>query len=287
VQIVDVIATGLETATELDEPAARVSKAVSKLTHRPGVSSVLSGTVLGHPLHPVLTDLPIGFWSSSFFLDLLPGSSTRRISQAFVGIGILTAIPTALTGASDWADTEGPPRRVGLVHGALNSAGLVCYTGSWVARRRGHHLRGVLYGMVGATAMTAAAALGGHLVYRLGTGVDNNAFDAGPDDWTVADRDAPPTPLPGAVEGSLVKVAGAPVLVTRAGGLWRGIGARCSHRGGPLEEGRFADDCVTCPWHQSRFRLHDGSIVDGPAIAPQPRYEVRAEGDSFTARRAR
>ena len=66
---------------------------------------------------------------------------------------------------------------------------------------------------------------------------------------------------------------------------WRGIGARCSHRGGPLQEGTFADDCVTCPWHQSKFRLEDGSIVDGPAIAPQPRYEVRAEGDSFAARR--
>ena len=238
------------------------------------MSNVVGGSWLGHPVHPVLTDLPIGFWTSAFMLDLVGGRSARKAAQSLVGMGVLSAVPTALTGLADWSDTVGRTRRVGIAHALLNSAGLVSYTMSWHARRRGRHGLGVLLGLAGSAAATMAASLGGHLVYRTGTGVDVNAFQDESDDWTDLDGDLEPVKdLDG---GYTTTAGGEPLLVSRANNTWHAIGARCSHRGGPLQEGTVADGCVTCPWHQSRFRLDDGAVVDGPAAAPQPAYDVRA-----------
>ena len=280
----DAVISRLEQNDALDGVAERVAAAVSGFTHRPGVASVLSGTFIGHPLHPILTDLPIGSWTSAFVLDLVGGRSARPAAQMLVGLGVVTALPTALTGLSDWADTVGETRRVGAFHALTNVVGLGCYTLSWRARRRGHHFRGVVLAMAGAAAATGAAALGGHLVYRTGTGVDVNAADTGPSDWTDA---ASASSLPGG-EGRYVEAGPAKVLALNDGpGGWHGIGARCSHRDGPLQEGEFVDGCVVCPWHQSRFRLDDGRVVSGPATAPQPRYDVRERDGIVSVRAAR
>ena len=278
----DGVIARLEQIGTLDAVAGQVAAAVARVTHRPPLSSLLSGTWLGHPLHPVLTDLPIGSWTSAFVLDLVGGRAGRRPAQTLIGVGVLTALPTALTGLFDWSDTEGGIRRIGTFHAVANSVGLTCYALSWRARRRGHHSRGVMLAMVGATAATAAAGLGGHLVYRTGTGVDVNAFDEGPSDWTAADA---ASPIDG-VDGRYVQAGATGVLALRDGpGGWHGIGARCSHRGGPLQEGTFVDRCVICPWHQSKFRLDDGSIVEGPATAPQPRYAVQERDDVLSVKR--
>jgi hypothetical protein len=122
----------------LDGPAGHVSDAVSRVTHRHPVSTILAGTWLGHPLHPVLTDLPIGCWSSALALDLVGPSSTRRAAQFLVGAGVTSALPTALTGLADWADTVGETRRVGTVHAAVNLTATACFAMSWRARRKGH-----------------------------------------------------------------------------------------------------------------------------------------------------
>jgi nitrite reductase/ring-hydroxylating ferredoxin subunit/uncharacterized membrane protein len=267
----------------LDGPADRVSVAVSKVTHNAPVSTIVSGTWLGHPLHPVLTDVPIGAWSSALVLDLLGGRRSRRAAQSLVGVGVLGALPTALTGLADWVDTGAEARRLGIAHATLNSAALTFYTLSWRARRRGHHARGVALALGGATAVAAAATIGGHLVYRSGIGVDVNIFDTGPDEWTPIDDGS--TPLTG-IEGMHVTAADADVLALHNGdGSWRGVGARCSHRDGPLQEGTFEHGCVTCPWHHSRFDLRDGSVVDGPATAPQPLYDVVADAGRLKLRR--
>jgi nitrite reductase/ring-hydroxylating ferredoxin subunit len=185
---------------------------------------------------------------------------------------VLSAVPTALSGLADWSDTSGRTRRVGIAHALLNSAGLVAFTLSWRARRRGHHGRGLLFTVAGSAAVNVAASLGGHLVYRTGTGVDVNAFEHGPKGWTPLDGSLEPV---SDLDGGYATAAGEPLLVSWAAPEWHAIGARCSHRGGPLQEGTVANGCVTCPWHQSRFRLDDGAIVDGPAAAPQPNYSVR------------
>jgi nitrite reductase/ring-hydroxylating ferredoxin subunit/uncharacterized membrane protein len=277
----DAIAT-IARDRRLDGLAERVSDAVSQVTHRPGVATALSGTWLGHPLHPVFTDVPIGCWTSAFMLDYVAPKRGRRAAQFFVGAGVLAAVPTALTGLSDWADTVGETRRIGMVHALVNLSATACFGLSWLARRRGHHFRGVLLSSVGSTLATGGAALGGHLVYRTGTGVDTTAFEDRPSDWTT-----PSQPARALADGTVVLDVGSnKVLATpAAGGGWNGIDARCTHRGGPLDEGKIESGCVTCPWHASRFRLDDGTIVHGPAIAPEPRYDVE-ERDGVLAVRA-
>lgn len=152
-----------------------LGRAVSPLARRLSASPagpLLRGDGVGHPLHPALTDLPIGFWTSAWCLDLIGGRGARRASQRLIALGVLSAVPTAAAGAVDLEQRpDRADRRVGMAHAAANSAALVCYSASWAARRRGRHPTGVALGMVGAAAATIGGFLGGHL-----------AFGARPDD---------------------------------------------------------------------------------------------------------
>lgn len=271
----------LERAVRLDRPAAAIAGVVGRLVPAGARKDALSGTLVGHPVHPPLTDLPIGFWTSAWVLDLIGGHQSRHAARRLVGLGVLSAIPTAVTGASDWGDTTGAARRVGLVHAVANSTALICYGASWLERHRGRHGAGVAWGWVGATAATAGGFLGGHLVNALGVGVDNTAFDVAIEDWTAA---APVGSLDGPVR--LLEAAGVAVLVAEHDGHDRGVADRCTHRGGPLHEGEVTQGCVECPWHASVFRLADGEVVRGPAIRPQPRYDVRGTTGSMEVRRS-
>ena len=108
----------------LDRLSGPIGDAVRRALDRQPLKDLLSGTWLGHPLHPLLTDLPIGFWTSAFTLDLLGGRDARRAATRLVAWGVLSALPTAASGAADWGDTTGPDRRIGLVHAAANSTAL-------------------------------------------------------------------------------------------------------------------------------------------------------------------
>jgi uncharacterized membrane protein len=156
-------------AIENDERADALVKQLERLT--PTVTKgeagpLLRGEWLGHPLHPMLTDLPIGFWMSAGVLDLLGGKKSRRAAQRLVGLGLLAVPPTAASGLSDWSGIRDPRnRRVGAVHAAGNVVVALLYYRSWRARRRGHHFRGVLLSFAGATGAMATAYLGGHLAF--------------------------------------------------------------------------------------------------------------------------
>ncbi|MCA1657638.1 MAG: Rieske 2Fe-2S domain-containing protein, partial [Actinobacteria bacterium] len=232
---------------------------------------LLSGTWLGHTLHPLLTDLPIGFWTSAWMLDLVGGKASARAARKLVGLGILSALPTALTGASDWSDTTGRERRVGLVHGVANTVALTAFVASYLNRRAGHRARGIAWGWIGAGAATVGGHLGGHLIAALGVGVNTTAFETGPADWV----DVGATADAAEAVPHVVDVGRVPVLIVRDDGRLRALDDRCTHRGGPLHEGPVEGGCVTCPWHGSAFRLDDGEVERGPATLPQPRYEVR------------
>jgi nitrite reductase/ring-hydroxylating ferredoxin subunit/uncharacterized membrane protein len=254
----------------LDGAALPVGDAVRDALDRQPLKDVLSGTWLGHPLHPLLTDLPIGFWTSAFTLDLVGGRSTRRAATQLVGWGVVAAVPTALSGAADWGDTTGVSRRIGLVHAAANTTALACYAASLWSRVRGRHTRGVALGLLGATAATVGGYLGGHLLQTLGVGVDQTAFARPPADWTLVAADTDVTETPRRV------LAGeAPVLVFRRHGAVLAIDARCPHRGAPLDEGETDEECITCPWHGSVFRVTNGELVRGPATVDLPVYECR------------
>jgi nitrite reductase/ring-hydroxylating ferredoxin subunit/uncharacterized membrane protein len=268
-QLVDRLAEN-EALDRIGKPvAAWVGKQVGTGT----VKDVLSGTWLGHPLHPMLTDLPIGSWTSAFILDIIGGKRGRNAADMLVGIGIVTALPTAAAGLSDWSDTIGEDRRIGTAHAIGNVAALTLYTLSWRARRRGRRGRGVLLGFMGAGAASVGGYLGGHLVYRKGVGPDRNAWKHGGDEWVELDDELA---LVGDESPRVVKVGDDDVLVVRQGAAYVAVSNVCGHAGGPLDEGTFDDNgCVTCPWHGSVFRLRDGHVVHGPATGNQPRYDVR------------
>lgn len=258
----------------LDAAAHAATGAVDQVLPTGPARDALHGVWLGHALHPMLTDVPIGAWTSAMMLDFVPGRGAARAAQALTGFGCLVALPTALSGAADWSRAGPGDQRVGLVHAAANSAALVAYTMSWWARRRGRRVRGVLLGFAGATAATLGGYIGGHLVYRHGLGADRNADVDPPTEWTEA---ADPRP---ARVGTVTTVAGEDVLVLDDPD--EAVHARCGHLGGPLEDGSVVRDgmrrCVQCPWHGSVFHTDDGSVVHGPATAPQPAYEVDATG---------
>lgn len=280
-QLVHTVATA-EAVDKLGKPvAAKVADLVGHGT----VKDILSGTWTGHPLHPVMTDLPIGFWTSSFMLDLVGGRRAAEASRRLIGLGILSAVPTAAAGLSDWSDTIGEERRIGTVHAVANVVALSLYGWSWVARGRERRGFGVALGLLGATAATAGGYLGGHLVYRQGVGADRNAWKHGGDDWVDVADDlalADGKPLVVTVDDDEVLLAKTPAGVVVA------MSNICGHAGGPLNEGEFdSEGCVTCPWHGSVFRLADGHVVHGPATGHQPRYEVRSEGGRLSVRRTR
>jgi nitrite reductase/ring-hydroxylating ferredoxin subunit/uncharacterized membrane protein len=251
-----------------------VADAVGPLVERIGPGSLkdlLSGTWQGHPLHPVLTDVTIGAWTSSFMLDVVGGERGRAGADALVGIGVLSAIPTAASGLSDWADLEGEERRVGTAHAIGNVTATAVYGLSWVARRGGHRRLGVTLGFLGAGIASATAYLGGHLVYGRGVGVDVTTFDRIPRRYTpVMDADALREGKPATAD-----LNGVPLFLLRRGDTVFAMHDRCTHRGGPLHRGKLEGDAIVCPWHGSCFRVEDGSIERGPATAPQPSYQTR------------
>jgi nitrite reductase/ring-hydroxylating ferredoxin subunit/uncharacterized membrane protein len=272
----------LERAEELDEVATKVQGAVGDVL-RPGPpKDALSGTWLGHPLHPLLILGPLGCWTSATYLDLVGGKGSRAAADKLVAAGVLAALPTAAAGASDWSDTAGGERRVGLVHGLSNAAGVVCFAASYVARKRGRRGMGVSLGLLGHAFAGVAGYLGGHLTYATGVGVDTTAFRTGPEEWTpLVDADQLPEGRPVGAD-----VEGVRLLLVRDGGEVRALDARCTHRGGPLDEGEIRDGCVTCPWHGSRFELATGDVVQGPATRPQQAYEVRVVDGRVEVRRS-
>ncbi len=195
----------LERARALDVAVGPMREAGRAVLDSDRLRDLLSGTALGHPAHPMLVDLPIGFWTSAMALDFT-GRRQRPAARRLVGLGVLCALPTVASGLSDWIDTEGPPARVGLVHAAANATAVTCYTMSWWTRRRGGNA-GQLWALTGATVATVGGWLGGHLAYTLGVGVDTNAFDAGPPEWTAVVGDPSEDDAP---DGSRSGTSGSP-----------------------------------------------------------------------------
>lgn len=260
----------------LDEAAEPVAKVIHDILPRE-LKNLLHGTWLGHPLHPVLTDIPVGAWSVALALDGVAGMTGNEdvgdAADISIAIGLAGAVGAAVTGATDWSDTYGRGRKIGLVHGILNLAAAGLYTGSLIARRNGNRDTGVALSMLGYAIAGASAYLGGHLVFNEQIGVDHTATaDAEkPEDFTaVLDAAALPEEKPTRVEADGVAV----VLVKRGDQIFA-LTDTCPHLGGPLSEGKLVDGAIQCPWHGSEFALDDGSVVNGPSTFPARCFQVR------------
>jgi hypothetical protein len=154
----------IEEQRALDIAARALDPVAHWLTATPLRRDVLLGRWIGHAAHPFLTDIPIGSWTSASILDLLGGRAARPSAQLLTAVGTLSAAPTVLTGIAEWAATEGPARRVGVVHATSNAVAVGLYASSWSARRRGRHARGALLALAGMTVATVGGYLGGHMI---------------------------------------------------------------------------------------------------------------------------
>jgi nitrite reductase/ring-hydroxylating ferredoxin subunit len=261
----------LERLEALDKVAKPLAEAVGRAVQPRVVRNLLSGTDLGEPLHPVLTDLPIGAWVMSALLDTVGGPAAEGAADLLVTAGVVAAVPTATAGLNDWSYTDGPQTRVGLVHATLNTTALSLYLASAVARARGRRRGGKALALAGLGVLMGGAYLGGHMSFGMGVDVNRTAWQQPPHQWTPVLAEAELADG----EHHRADAGGVPVLLYRTAGTVYALASTCTHMGGPLEEGTISDGCVTCPWHGSTFRFADGTIVRGPASTPEPSYQTR------------
>ena len=250
------------------------------------VRNVLHGTWLGHPLHPVITDVPIGAWSVSTALDLYELSTGDEAlaagADAAVGIGLIGAGAAAVAGLNDWQFTNDKPKRVGALHAIVNIGATLCYLGSWWQRRNGQRREGIITGLAGFCLTMAGAYLGGHLVYKEKIGVNHAPQELPRKFVPVMDENDLP-------EGKLKKgeVEDIAIVLMRRGEQIFALADTCSHLGGPLSEGKIEGMCVRCPWHGSLFSFEDGRAIEGPTAFPQPCFETRVRAGKIEVREQR
>lgn len=266
----------LAESARLDAIGRRLQALLARIYQRPAgkrAKDLLNGTWLKHPLHPALTDIPIGAWTTAAVCDLATLTGRRNLdaaASAAIYVGAAGAAGAALAGIADWSDTGGAQRRTGLAHAGMNTAALALQLASLWARRRGARgARGLSLAGFGIAA--AAAYLGGDLVYRLGTQVSRSAWHRGARVFQPAlaeielAEDQPKS----------VEVAGEQVVLVRHQGEIFALDDVCAHAGCLLSNGRAEAGTITCACHGSTYRLRDGAVVHGPSPFPQPTYEVQ------------
>jgi nitrite reductase/ring-hydroxylating ferredoxin subunit/uncharacterized membrane protein len=276
----------LDTTAEALQPAVR--RAFDALgPARRHVKNFLHGTWLGHPLHPALTDIPLGAWTATLLLDAIGDRRGRpgvaRAADASLALGLAGAVGAAATGLTDWSDTDARPRRIGVAHAALNGGATLLFAGSLLCRRRADRELARGLALAGYLAALAAAYLGGELAFHEQIGMDHSAGRDLPEEFTrvLAESDLP--------EGELKRVRynETPLVLVKRGDRLYAFVERCAHLGGPLAEGRLEADTIVCPWHASRFALGTGEVVDGPSAFRQPCLEVQARDGQIEVRNPR
>jgi nitrite reductase/ring-hydroxylating ferredoxin subunit/uncharacterized membrane protein len=251
----------------------------------PALRDLLNGRWLGHPLHAVLTDAPIGILFLVIVFDVLGDPGAAVIALA---IGILGMLAAALAGYADYADTDGRARERATLHSTLMLVALVGYLISFYERTgKGDVSTLAVWSSISSfLILSAGAYVGGDVVYMLGNMVNRHAFRGAGTKWIAlepAELDDGRIP-----EGRPVKARlGINQLVLiRQGETILALHDTCAHAGGPLNEGKLVDGAIECPWHGSRFRMDSGHVTRGPSVYDQPAYEVRAkDGGGWEARR--
>jgi len=274
----------------IDRAAKPLERTIaSAFKSEPGraAKDALNGAWLGHPLHPVLTDVPIGAWTMAQVFDTLDGvAGDGRYADAArvcVTTGLLGAVGAAITGLTDWSDTGGKSRRLGFVHGLVNVGATSLFLASALLRKKGRRTNGAVAASTAGYAVAMLGAyLGGSLVYQREIGPNHALPGDVPDGFTrtIAEREL--------TEGDKRRVflGDTPVVLIRYQGRICALAERCAHQGGPLSQGELKDGIIHCPWHDSQYRVNDGSLVHGPSAYDQPCYDARVV-DGFIEVRSR
>lgn len=249
----------------------------------PALRDFLHGTWLGHPVHPMITDIPIGALVLATVLDIVGQSGAATWA---IGIGYVSMLAAAVAGYADYIDLGGAGKRIGSLHATSMLIAAVLYFVSLGARigwwPMGGNTPALLAGL-GLVFLVVGGYLGGDLVFNLGSQVDRHAWRGGGTKWQALDIDSVP-------EDKLTKAkAGAQTLVVvRRGETIYALHDTCAHQGCSLSDGTLIDDGtrIECRCHGSRFELKDGSVNRGPAVFSQPRYEVRRTEGKIEVKRA-
>ncbi|HEY6499773.1 MAG TPA: Rieske 2Fe-2S domain-containing protein [Streptosporangiaceae bacterium] len=269
------VAERIERAPALDGAVRSLSDGVVRALPAGPRADALHGVPFGQPAHPALVRLPLGCWTSAALLDLFPG--TERAASTLIAAGIASSLPATATGLADWSALHRHQQRVGLVHAASGACAATLFSASLIARVTGFVKVGKALSAGGLTAATVGGYLGGHLAMRLGAGA-NHAEPIGHLAGLGWHDVCPIYDLP---DGRPVRrqLGYLSLFVLRRGPDVNVLSDHCAHLGGPLHQGRVTgdadDECVTCPWHGSTFRIGDGTVVHGPATARQPSFRCR------------
>jgi nitrite reductase/ring-hydroxylating ferredoxin subunit/uncharacterized membrane protein len=276
----------------LDPTGAWIQKLVTAIFSGLGgggraLKGILNGTWLGHQLHPLITDVPLGAWTVAVLFDLAaiivrPTHTVEVAAFWIILVGWVAALGAFLTGWTEFADTADRETRYGVAHGLLNTVAIVLYGLSLVIRLTGPQGLAVGLALAGYVVVISAAYLGGELVFNIGYAINHHAFQSPPTDW------APALPVAQLAEGKLTQawVQGVNVLLYRHGSTISAISATCSHAGGPLAEGTVLGNAVICPWHASRFDLVTGAVRGSPATINAVRYDVRIQNGRIEVKRS-
>jgi nitrite reductase/ring-hydroxylating ferredoxin subunit/uncharacterized membrane protein len=274
-------------AEQIDQAAKPLQSAVSSLFQKAGpvgqkFADFLNGVWLGHPLHPVLTDVPIGAWTAAVALDAMEAASGNdgvgKAADAAIGLGVAGAVGSAVTGLADWQHTVGETRRVGFTHALLNTVALGFFLASMVQRKNRNRGMGRTLAMVGYGIAATSAYLGGDMVFRQRMGVNH-----APDEDEIKIQDWVPVLAADQLSENqltLAMLTNIPLVLLRREGRVYAMAETCAHLGGPLADGKVVDGenrrpVVVCPWHGSHFDMETGSVVQGPSSYPQPCFEAR------------
>lgn len=273
----------------LDSLATPLQEAIRNLFASAGgagreTKNFLHGKALGHPLHPALIDLPLGAWTLAAILDAMELAGMRRHgsgADVAIRIGLVGAFGAAIAGMTDWSETDGRAKRIGLTHGVMNLTATGLYVLSSLLRRRARS-KAITISMIAYGVAMSSAFLGGHLTYGEQIGVDHTA---------TADQDKPETYVAvldvGEVEENKPAKAfadGVAIVLVKQGDVIHALRDTCTHLGGPLSEGTVEGDSIRCPWHGSRFCLEDGRVLDGPAVFPERPFDVRVRDGRIEVR---
>ncbi len=267
----------------LEKVADPLQSIISKLYGEPGqpaykLKDFLNGVWFGHPLHPVLVTIPLGAWTGTLLLDTLSlideDEGIERSADLTLWLGLIGAAGAAVTGATNWVDTDGPERRTGIWHALLNTGVTALNVTSAIMRITGQRRTAIGLASAAYAVSIYSAYLGGELSYSTAIGVNHAVWEGGSDDFipVMDEADLQPGRL------TRVEVGGISAVLIKDGQSIYAIAATCSHLGGPLDEGTYQNGVVYCPWHNSGFCMRDGSVVNSPAVYAQPTFAVRRRG---------